>query len=95
MKRFFALPIILICSGCDEIQKIIDPDNYRATADSSVWASKNDIMAAAAKCEETNIKPVPAGDAWMIETKNGEFISKAKSDCIRNELDDQDLLVTR
>jgi hypothetical protein len=96
MKRLFILSMALLSSGCDEIRRTIDPDNYRARADSSVWASKNDILAAAALCEEPNIKPreVP-GDTWSIETKDGNPISVANSQCIDRELDRLDLLVTR
>jgi hypothetical protein len=80
----------LSLAGC----ALVDPDNYRARADSSVWASKNDIIAAAAKCKEPNIKPWKAGNTWAIATKNGKPISRAKSQCIHSELDRQNLLVT-
>lgn len=81
--------------GCSEIERAIDPDNYRARADSKVWASRNDILAAAKACGESNVKPVPAGDAWTIETTDGKSISVEKSRCIDVQLDRQNLLVTK
>jgi hypothetical protein len=81
--------------GCSEIERSIDPDNYRARADSNVWASKNDIIAAAQACGESNVKPVPAGDAWAIGTIDGKSISAENSRCIDVQLDRQNLLVTK
>jgi hypothetical protein len=95
VKVIFIFLILSICSGCDEIKKTFDPDNYRARADSNVWASKNDILLAASRCSEQNIKTVPAGDTWSIETKDGKAISREKSQCIKDDLSSQNLLVTR
>lgn len=95
MRRVPAIMLIPALLGCGEIEREIDPDNYRARANSNVWASKNDIIAAAQSCEEPNVKPVPAGDAWAIETIDGKPISVEKSRCIEVELDRQNLLVTR
>ena len=81
--------------GCSEIERAIDPDNYRARADSKVWASKNDILAAAQACDEPNVTPVPAGDAWAIEAIDGKPVSVEKSRCIGDQLDRQNLLVTQ
>jgi len=81
--------------GCSEIERVIDPDSYRARADGKVWASKNDILAAAQACDEPNVTPVPAGDAWAIETIDGTSISVEKSHCIDVQLDRQNLLVTK
>jgi hypothetical protein len=81
--------------GCSDIERATAPDSYRARADSKVWASKNDIIAAAESCEERNVKPVPAGHAWAIETRDGTSISAEKARCIDAELDSQNLLVTK
>ena len=80
--------------GCSDVERAIDPDNYRARADNRVWASKNDILAAARACDEPNVTPVPAGDAWAIETIDGTSISVERSRCIDVQLDRQNLLVT-
>ena len=92
------LPILLamiLLSGCEDISSVVDPDNYRARADSSVWASKNDIVEAATRCGMPDFEPRKAGDAWAIDGGMTKLGTTEKFACLDRALAEQDLLVTR
>ncbi|HMO76006.1 MAG TPA: hypothetical protein PKD48_11765 [Sphingopyxis sp.] len=95
MKYLSILSTVILLSGCEMVSSVIDPDNYRGRADSSVWASKNDIIKAAKHCGMPDLEPRKAGDAWTIDSRKTKFGDPEKFDCLDRALAEQDLLVTR
>ena len=74
-------PGLLLLGACNEV-----PEGY---------ATRQQIVEAAARCGVDNFKPIPAGAAWAAYVADSVPDHAAKEDCIYNDLKGQGLLVTR
>ncbi len=95
MRFLFALISLSFCPGCSEVSKLVNPDDYRARADSTVWASKNDLISAARRCGVMDFEPFPAGDAWAAYTDRKADKDGSKEDCIYADVKSQGMVATR
>jgi hypothetical protein len=60
-----------------------------------VWASKNDIIAAAKDCGVPNFEPFEAGSAWAAFVPDTIPDHAKKEQCIYDHFEQVGLLVTR
>jgi hypothetical protein len=63
--------------------------------DEAAWASRRQIIDAAARCGVPDFKPVEVGDAWAAYAADNIPNHQAKEDCIYADLAAQELLATR
>jgi hypothetical protein len=63
--------------------------------DEDNWASREQIVEAAARCGIDGFEPTEAGSAWAAYVKPSVPGAKQKEDCIYDDLNAQNLLVTR
>ena len=59
------------------------------------WASRTDIVEAAARCGLQDFEPTRAGSAWAAYVRPPVPGGQAKEDCIYNDLSRRGLLATR
>lgn len=65
------------------------------SGDMEGWASRRQIVEAAARCGVPDFKPMKAGAAWAAYVDETVPDHEAKEDCIYNDLQGQGLLATR
>jgi hypothetical protein len=59
------------------------------------WASRSQVVDAAARCGVANFNPTKVGDAWAAYVDGEHFGHGPKGDCIYADLERQGLLATR
>jgi hypothetical protein len=83
--------ILVLTSSCGPLGPTFDPD----AGEEDLWASREQIVAAAARCGVRDLEPTRAGVHWAAYVPGERPQKGPKGDCIYKDLNGQGLQVTR
>jgi len=85
--KLHVFPGFLLLAGCS--------DNFCIDGGETCWASRDQIIEAAARCGVPDFEPTKAGAVWAAYVPSTVSNHAAKEDCIYEHFRRENLLVTR